>query len=135
MNKIVALVLSFCISVVFGQDSEIKAEHNSSTNFESHEFKITNESDSLLCIFFSGFHGRHNTTHYKLPVIDLVDNMLIYKLDFAQEDLLIDAQCKYLQVLTIQPLQTKTITIDLTEISMTKKIVYYFYLFLTINLF
>jgi hypothetical protein len=126
MKNILSILSIFYISFVFSQDSKILVENTSITDVESHEIKITNDSDSLLCIFFSGFHGRHNATHFKLPVIDSLGDLFIYKLDFAKADFTIDAQCKLLQVLTIQAHQSKTITVDILKNPKKKKIDFYF---------
>ena len=125
--KILLCILSIInVPLIFCQDSEITFDLISKVELESHELKITNDSDSLLCVFFSGFHGRNGTTHFQLPAIDSSRNAVIYKLDFAKPDLTIDAQCKYFQVLTIPAHQSITITVDVLKNKKQKRIEYYF---------
>lgn len=126
MNRFFTLALSFCVSIVFGQKTEFKINHISHVEIESHVFNVENYSDSLLCIFYSGFHGQHNSTHFTLPLIDSSNAVLNYRMDYAKQDLLMDVECKYYQVLTIKAHLNKTITIELVENLKQKRIYYYF---------
>ncbi len=111
--------------IAFGQDT-LNVMHKNSRELESHEFRFQNDSDSLICIFFSGFHGEHNTTQFLLPATDTVNNTLIFKLDFAKFDFYIDGQCKYYQVLVIHPHEEKVITIDLEKSDLAKEVKYFY---------
>ena len=99
MKRLLYLLLSITSYILYGQNSPLNIYQINSIELDRWEFNIENDSDSLLCLFYSGSHGRHNSTRFRLPVTDTIDSTLIYKLDVAKQDLLIDPACMYYQVL------------------------------------
>jgi len=92
-------------------------------NYSIYNIVINNSSDSLLCVFFSGFHGVHNTDRFELPVVERDGAYDIYKMTVHEFDKYIYPQCRYLQVLTIKPNSKKLIDIYIKKTDQPIKII------------
>jgi len=131
MNRLLKYIFSFLILFIclnsFGQKNnkitEVEIRTNKNENYSRYIITFNNESDSLLCILFSGSQGTHNTKRFELPLVDTEENYDIFKLTVAESDKYIDSQCRYLQMLTIKPHSKKSIDIYIKRTNQPIKII------------